>query len=205
MRWYERTILLLFVVGFAACATTEVKTVWKDEAYQVQPKRVLVIALFKKPSVRRMVEDGLRNSLKHRGTDAATGYEVFSGNVIPSKEMVVEQVKAGGFDAVLLTRLIDTRTETRTLSSSQPSNFATARFAAPMSGYYSQSSAAMSSSSYAVDDKFAIVETNLYDAATEKLVWTAASDTWMGAEDQKLVKQFVALITDSLLKQKIVP
>jgi len=79
MRWHVRTMLVLMALGVAACATTTVKAVWKDEAYQAQPKRVLVIALFKNQTMRRMVEDEFKGHLKYRGTDAATGYEVFSG------------------------------------------------------------------------------------------------------------------------------
>jgi len=205
-RMLSRRMLMMIMfcaVCVAACATTELMAVWKDEAYQAQPKRVLVIAIFKNQTARRMIEDEFRNHLKYGGTDAATGYEIFPGNEIPTKETVVEVIKARGFDALLLSRLIDTRTERRTVPGS--AGYAPANYAVPMRGYYGSGYSSVYSSSYQVDDRFATVETNLYDAATEKLVWTATSDTWMAEADHKLVKTFVGKVMDSLRKQKLVP
>jgi len=201
----RRMLLMVMVcaVGIAACASTSIKAVWKDETYKVQPKRVLVIAMFKNQTIRRMVEDEFRNHLKYRGTDAATGYEVFPGSVLPTKETVAEQCKAKGFDSLLLTRLIDSWTEHRTVPGS--ATYAPAPYAVPMGGYYGHGYTSMSSPSYQVEDRFATVETNLYDAATEKLVWTATSDTWMSEKDQKLAKTYVAVMMESMRKQKLFP
>jgi len=198
-------IVMLCAASITACATTEVTGVWKDGAYQAQPKRVLVIAIFKDQTVRRMIEDEFRNHLKYRGTDAVSGYEVFPGNELPAKETVAEQVKSRGFDAVLLTRLVDTRTETRTVGGSVTYAPAPHSYGMSMGGYYGHGYATVYTPGYQVDDRFATVESNLYDAAAEKLVWTATSDTWMSEGNQKLVKTFVAIMMESLRKQKIVP
>jgi hypothetical protein len=205
-RMLSRRMLLMVMfcaAGVAACATTDVKAVWKDEMYKAQPKRVLVIAMFKNQTIRRMVEDEFRNNLKYKGADAAVGYDVFPGNELPTRETVVEQIKAGGFDALLFTRLIDTRTEKRTIQGSAA--YAPAAYAMPMGGYYGHGYTSMYSPSYQVEDRYATVETNLYDAATEKLVWTATSDTWMSEGEQKLARTYVAVMMESLRKQKIFP
>ena len=203
----NRKMLLMIMfcaAGVAACATTDVKAVWRDEAYRSQPKKVLVIAMFKNQTIRRLVEDEFRNYLKYGGTEAATGYVVFPGNEFPTKETVVEQIKAGGFDALLFTRVTDTRTEKRTISSG-PTTYGTMPYSTPMGGYYGHGYSTMYSPTYQVEDRFATVETNLYDAATEKLVWTATSDTWMSEGDQKLAKTYVAVMMESLRKQKLFP
>jgi hypothetical protein len=182
MRAYERTMAVLLALGFAACATTSVKAVWKDEAYQNQPKKVLVISMFKNETARRMVEDEFRKHLRYRGIDSAPGYEVFPGSELPTKETIVEKVRSDGFDSLLLIRLIDTRTEQRTITTG-PTTYAPAHYGMPMTGY---------------------VQSNFYDAATERLVWTATSDTWLADSDQKTVKTFVSVMMESLQKQKIV-
>jgi hypothetical protein len=194
-------MVMVCSLNMVACATTNVKAVWKDEAYKSQPKKVLVIAMFKNQTVRRLIEDEFRNFLKYGGTDAATGYEIFSGNELPTKEAVAEQIRAGGFDALLLTRLIDIRTEMRTVPSS--GSYAPAPYGAPMRGYYGTGYAAVYSPSYQVEDKYATVESRLYDVATEKLIWTATSDTWLSEGEQKLVKDYVAVMMETLRKQKL--
>jgi hypothetical protein len=204
MRFEERTMAVLLVLGLAACATTSVQGVWRDEAYQSQPKRVLVMAMFKNETTRRMVEDEFRSHFKYRGIDAAPGYEVFTGNELPTKETVVEKVRAGGFDSLLLIRLVDMRTEKRTVSTGT-TGYAPAHYGMPMHGYYGQGYQTFYASTYQVDDRYATVQSNFYDAATEKLAWTATSDTWLADSDQKTVKTFVTIMMESLHKQKIVP
>jgi hypothetical protein len=203
MRAYERTMAVLLALGFAACATTSVKAVWKDEAYQNQPKKVLVISMFKNETARRMVEDEFRKHLRYRGIDSAPGYEVFPGSELPTKETIVEKVRSDGFDSLLLIRLIDTRTEQRTITTG-PTTYAPAHYGMPMTGYYNQGYQAYYSSTYQVEDRYATVQSNFYDAATERLVWTATSDTWLADSDQKTVKTFVSVMMESLQKQKIV-
>jgi len=197
-------VVMVCAAGIAACATTEVNAVWKDEAYQAQPKRVLVIAMFKDISIRRQVESEFKEHLKYRGGDAATGYEVFPGNELPTKDAVVQQVKAGGYDALLLTRLIDTHTERRTVPGSATYGSAS-HYGVPMGGYYGAGYTQAYTPSYQVDDRYATVESNLYDAATEKLVWTASSDTWLSGSNKGLIKTFVSIMVDSLRRNKIVP
>ena len=203
-RWLILVVMLL-TAGLGACATTEVTGVWRDGAYKAQPKRILVISLFKDQTARRMVEDEFKNHLTYRGAVVATGYEVFPGNTLPTRETLVEQVKAGGYEAVLLTRLVDTRTERRTVPSGPTAYRAAPHYGMPMGGYYGQGYATVYAPNYQVDDKFATVESNLYEAATEKLVWTATSDTWMAESNEKLIKTFVTMMMESLRKQKIVP
>ncbi len=202
MRYRMMFLMVMFcTASIAACSSTMINSVWKDEAYRTQPKRVLVIAMFKNETIRRLVEDEFKNYLKYGGTDAATGYEVIPGNGLPTKETVVEQIKAKGFDALLLTRLIDTRTETRTISG----GYAPPSYVATMNGYYGSAYSTVYSPSYQVEDRYATVESRLYDAATEKLVWTATSDTWLSGEDLKTAKTYVAVMMDSLRKQKLFP
>lgn len=189
-----------------ACATTDLNAVWKDESYKSQPKKVLVIAMFKNQTVRRLVEDEFRNHLKYRGTDAAVGYDVFPGSELPTKETVADLVKAKGFDALLLTRLVDTRTETRTVPGSAayaPAPYSP--YGVPMRGYYGTGYTTVYSPAYQVEDRFATVESSLYDVATEKLIWTAMSDTWLSEGEQKLAKTYVSVMMESLRKQKLFP
>jgi hypothetical protein len=49
-----------------------------------------------------------------------------------------------------------------------------------------------------------MAETNLYDVATENLIWTAASETKIDGKVEKLIKTYVAVIIDAMRKQKVV-
>jgi hypothetical protein len=48
-----------------------------------------------------------------------------------------------------------------------------------------------------------VLDTNLYDVSTEKLIWSAISETFVEGSDEKLIKELIKLITDNLSKQNV--
>jgi hypothetical protein len=56
---------------------------------------------------------------------------------------------------------------------------------------------------YIVDDEYVYIETNLYDVATEKLIWTSQSETIMLATDQELIKSFIGTMIGQLSADKL--
>jgi hypothetical protein len=50
-----------------------------------------------------------------------------------------------------------------------------------------------------------MAEANLYDVATEKLIWTAATETKIGEKCEKMIKAYVAVNMEEMRKQKLVP
>jgi len=195
--------VLLCAAGIAACATTEVTSVWKDDAYKARPKRVLVIALFMSKTLSMMVEDEFLIRLKSRGIDAAASYDVIPGNEFPTRERVIAQVTAGGYDAVLLTRLVDIRTEKKVVPGSAAAM--APPYGMPMGGYYGDGYSPVYSPASVVDESYARLAADLYDTATEKPVWTAWSNTKLSEAEQKLIQTYVSIMMESLQKEKIVP
>ncbi len=112
----KRLIAVLIVIVasaflIASCATTEVTSVWKDESYQGRPHKVLVQAMLKKPVNRRIVEDEFVRSLRSSGIEAIPAYRVLPGEELATREALEQQLKAGGFDTLLLLRLTGTKEE----------------------------------------------------------------------------------------------
>ena len=99
--------LLIILFLFIACASTKFSTEWKDETYQVRPKKILVISTFKFPSHRRLFEDEFVMALKDRRIDAVVSYNVMPDPVVVDKDAIAVQAKAVGADTVLINRPID--------------------------------------------------------------------------------------------------
>ena len=203
--------LMIAVTLLAACATTEVTSVWKDPSYQGKPKRVLVYAVLKNQLRRRVIEDEFVSHFKHRGIDAAPGYQVVPGEELAKKEVLEEKLKTLGFDSLLLTQITGTRTEqvqVPGMTTYQPMPapmFQPAPYYNSWPGYYSAGYTAVYTPSYTVEDSYVLTETSLYEVATEKLIWSAAATTRLWDKDQKLVKDYVARMMDVMRKEKIVP
>jgi len=91
---------------FTACTkpTTNFSSIWKDETYQVQTEKILVINAFKDPGYRRQFEDGFVKALKDRRIDAVVSYRVMPDPVVDDKDAIAVQAKAVGADAVFINR-----------------------------------------------------------------------------------------------------
>ncbi len=191
----------------ASCATTEVTSVWKDESYQGMPHKVLVQAVLKKPVNRRIVEDEFVRNFRSRGIEAVAAYNVLPGEELATKEALEQQLKSGGFDTLLLVRLTGTKEEQRVVPGTvtqQPLSPVGPPFGG-WPGYYGGGYTAVYSPAYTVEDRYAVAETSLYDAKTDKLIWTATSETRVSESSQNLIKAYVGVMMDSLRKNKVVP
>jgi hypothetical protein len=92
---------------FMACASTSTKfsTIWKDETYQVQPEKILVISTFQNPATRWTFEDELVRALKNRRIDAVMSYTVMPdmpAPVLVDKDAIEAKAQEVGADTVLI-------------------------------------------------------------------------------------------------------
>jgi hypothetical protein len=171
---------------------------WKDEAYKKKPQKVLTVAILKSNTNRLVLEDEFTLQLKQRGLDATAGHTVLSEKEPVDKEALATSLREKGFDGLLVIRLVDQRSQqTYVPGAAYP-------VGATWPGYYGGGYNTMYSPGYVVEDRFAIAEANLYDVETEKLIWTAASETWIKASEQKLIKEYVGLMMNELEKAGMV-
>lgn len=193
---YAVVLLTTLALG---CAATEVKSVWKDDAYAKNPHKILAAAILKSTTNRLVVEEEFALQLKQRGLDAVAGHTVLSGDEVATKEALAEALKANGFDSLLLVRLVDKRSQqTYVPGAAYP-------VGATWPGYYGAGYGMMHTPGYVVEDQFAIAEANLYDVDSEKLVWTAATETWLKSSERKLIREYVDRIITEMQKGGIVP
>lgn len=196
-----RTFYGLLVAGmlmFSSCATTLLLNVWKDPSYQETARKTVVIMVSQKPYIRNSLEDQFAAALQARSNDAVASYAIVPVDQLSDKEAVRSKVRSTGADTVLISRLVDKQT-VETYVPGQT-------YVVP--GYYggwgSYYGTVVSSPGYMYESQYVYVETNLYDTKTEKLIWTAKSETEMSATDQQLMKEFVSKMIDRLAADRII-
>jgi hypothetical protein len=204
--------LVMAVTMLAACAATKVTAVWKDESYQGRPRKVLVYAVVKNGTNRRIIEDEFVNRLKSRGIDAIPGYDVFPGDDLVKEEVLGEKIKDLGIDTLLLTRLTGSKEiqvqvpGTVTYQPMSPAMYQPSPYYRTWQGYYNTGYTAVYTPGYTTtEETYVMAEANLYDVATGKLIWTASTQTKVGERTQKIIKNYVAVIMGAMRKQKVVP
>ena len=192
----NKLVVLIFGAILAtSCATTELTSVWKDPSYQSRPSKVMVIGVAKNPIYRRLFEDEFVRQLKERGTDAISSYTVLSDAQQDDQAAIAEKVKELGTDSVLITRLVSKKTVQFYVPG-------TAYYPPPYYGtwpdYYGYGYRYLYSPGYVAEDQYAVIETNLYETGSDKLVWAATSETVINKTDQELIKSYIGIMVNSM-------
>lgn len=189
-------LALMSLALLASCAsTTTLSGVWKDPAYQGPAKKVVVVALAKQEGVRNFFEDEFVRQLKARQIDAVASHTLVPFAQMGDRKAGVAKIKATGADTVIATRLVDRKTvETYMPGAPYPSHYYS------WGDYYGY----VYSTGYVSQDEYVYLESNVYQTASEKLAWTARSETWVVASNQELIKSFVKVAVDKLVADKVI-
>jgi hypothetical protein len=201
-----RALVLAGCVCLAvACVSTEVGKVWKDQSYSSGPMgKVLVIAVAAQMPIRIALEDEFAAKLREHGHDAQASHTLLPGDASFDKATVVTLVKEQGFDTVLVSRLVQKKTVQSEVSpSGEPMPTASMGYYGSWNDYAGTSRAFASAPNYSVEHEVVIVQTNLYDAHTDKLYWSAQSDTFLGDSAQTLVRGFVDVMVEQMAQSKV--
>jgi hypothetical protein len=191
---------VLITMLITACATTQLTSVWKDPTYKGQPRKIMVIVVAKKPVIKRIFEDEFVRQLKARGVDAVASYTVMPDKKQDDHVVVAAKVKEQGADAVLISRLVSKKTVQTYVPGSiyfPPSNYGT------WHDYYVYGYQAIYTPGYTAEDEYALMETNLYDARNDKLIWSVASETELQGSNQDQIKSYIGVMVNAMADQKL--
>jgi hypothetical protein len=98
------------------CASSSLVDRWHDPVYQSPPLgRMLVIAVRKDATKRRIWEDAFANELAQHGVAATTSYTLFPDAPPDTNQIVdiVDNVQTNGIDGILVIRRLPTETNTQ--------------------------------------------------------------------------------------------
>ena len=183
-------ILLLII----SCATTDLTSVWRDSSYSGHFKKILVIGVAKDRGIRRIFEREFVHQLKSNGVEAVSSFTLIPSEQMLNKDTIVSKIKDLNIDAVIITRLVKKKSE--------PTGNSNPGYYSNMYNYYSRSYQAAYQSGGGSREVF-VLETNLYETGTEKLVWSAISDSFIKEGKHKSIRSFSKIIIDKLSKERL--
>lgn len=190
-------LLILVALLATACASTQVTSVWKDPAYQTRPAKIVVIGVAKSPINRRIFEDEFVQQLKSRGTDAIASYTIIPDGQQGNQAAIAKKVEELNADSVLVTRLVSKKI-VHTYVHGTP--YYPPPFYNSWPDYYGYGYRYMYTPGYIAEDEYAIIETNLYEAKSNKLIWAASSETGINSSDQaNLVQSYIGAMVKSMI------
>lgn len=205
MNKLTHSVLVFFAVVallLTGCAMTQVTGVWKEPSYQSRPGKVMVIGVAKNPLNRRLFEDEFVSQLKAKGTEAIASYTVLGDQQQEDSAAIAEKVAELSADTVLITRLVSTKVVHVYVPGAAyyppPYYNSWPEYYNTWPDYYGYGYRYLYAPGYIAEDEYAVIETNLYEAGSDKLVWAASSETGLNGSDRNLIKSYIGVMVDSM-------
>ncbi len=179
-------IIALFVIPFTLMncgSSTQVTGSWKNpDVGPTNYTSILVTALTPNVVARRAVESQIAEQLESKGVIARPSIEVFPPNFMtdkPSKEQILDKVRAEGVNGIMTVALIDSQEDTKYVpGSNMYAPYPRYGYYGSFGGYYGNYYSTFYDPGYYTTSRTYFVETNLYDVGTEDLVWSAQSKSY---------------------------
>ena len=202
MTKFRRNFLAGLAFGVAglllmSCATTQVKSVWKDASYFGRPQKVMVVAVAKEPISRRIFEDEFVLQLKARGTDAIASYTVLPDKKQDDQESIAKMVVKLGADSLLISRLVSKRS-VRVYYPATVSH--RPHYYGKWPDYYMHGYETINTPGYTTKYEYSLMETNLYDASNDNLLWAATTESGVSGFNQALIKPYIGTILNIMFE-----
>jgi hypothetical protein len=204
MRKIETT-LLIAVLAFAvvACSGTSARmTPIHVETQRVgKPiKNVLIIAIIDNQEIRAILEKHFKDWLKVKGVESMTSVDLLpiDDNTKLEKEAIIEVVDKYENDTILITRLVGYG-ETEVFSRGRPQYFYN------YYGFYNYGMVYVTWPVVSGEKVQISLETGLYDAKTESLIWAGESQLKNPKTTGIAIGQVVDMVMKELEKNGLLP
>jgi len=185
-RLYLLFLYLAVAILLSSCASTSLTNAWHDQSYSGANSLddVLVIAVTEEETSRRLYEDGFVAKLAESGVRGIPSYSLQVSDIEPTKQAVQTAVAMAKARFVLITRHLTTDKKQHY---SPPQPLYVDPYYSSVYRYYPMAYREVRySPGYTYTVTTVSIESNLYDAQTEKLIWSAQSKS----VDPKMSKSY---------------
>lgn len=197
LKWFG--FMLILAVLNMSCAGTSITPTYVDDTYTGKVSNFLVITVIGSKLHQQYFENEFVSQLKSIGVDAVSSAEVMEmpSDLILTKEMILDAISQHHNDAVIITQLIDKE------------NTDLYRSGSPYNGFYDYYRAGyryVNGPGYKTSSKTTLVlETNLFDVKTEKLIWSGITETLdRNPGDSEIVPDVVKALVDRLKESPLI-
>ena len=201
-------IASLILLGAMACSTTKIIGSWKDPESNKSFSKIMVVGLTSDFLAQSRVEADMTHYLRKRGgVTAQTSIDIFTRDLKITDEMktkVAKKLQQQGFDGLLTVALVSIDENTSYTPGAMYQPYAYPGYGSYW-GYYGYYSPMVYSPGYYTNNKIYTIEANLYDVATEKLVWAARSETTDPSSLDKFSKEYAKKVVYQLEQEGMLP
>jgi hypothetical protein len=205
-------MLLFFFLVFMGCLpTVDVTKTWKNtEALNSNASHhsIFIAALTSNVEAKKKLESRLAAEAKKRGLKVVTGMEVFgppgSPGIDTARAAILDKIRATGATAAFTVALVDVGDENHYVPGSGSYGTAFSSYFDSFGNYYRRTDLVVNSPGYYADEKMYYLESNLYDVTTEKLLWSAQSESATPDGLNSLSKNFTKAMIMQMEKDGVI-
>lgn len=200
---YRILLVFMILLVVTACATvTKVPVAWKDPGYEGGSfERVLIIGVSKDPAGRRTFEDEFATAITMQGTLATPSYNVLPPTDYASKAAIDQVLQQYQLDGLIVTRLLTVAQDTTYVP---PKPYVVPRAYDGYYGFYNAAWGFMYEPGDTERHTTVKLETNLYDANPEHLVWSGQSNTFDPASERDAISSATRAVAKRLAKEALI-
>jgi hypothetical protein len=192
----------LSMLALAACNSTAVRDTWTaPDVSRISFKKIMVVATFPDMADRRNAEDALKAQITR--ADCVTSYSVL-GDETDVKDIakVSAVIKAAGVDGIVVMRPVLEKSEILYRPGMlYPGPYR--MFRSYYSPYYALRPYYYQPGRYSVE-RTVEIETNIYEAAGGRLLWSAVTTSPNPTDPQQLMKDASAAIRAELVREGLI-
>jgi hypothetical protein len=203
--------LLILTILLSACAPSQkIVSSWVNR--EVQPKvpynKIFVVAITQNQKAKLITEDLMAKLLESRGRKVLKANEIFpmrqEDTPAISKDLLIGAIQRKECDAVMTIALLDVQTEERYVSGTSYAPVGMYGYYGSYYGYYGYRYPQVYTPGYYSTDKTYFVETNFYDMATDKLLWSIQSSSYNPVNLEEWFKGYAAITLEQLKKEGLI-
>lgn len=193
------TVFLLF-----SCANTKITQQWTDPDNKKVYKDLLIIGIAESEQNRRIYETQFIQSLREHGVEAVASYTLLKSTEKINRNTVTNAIKGLDIDGVIVTHLVSDKEESVYRPGTVVNSGGYGGYGRGMYGYNNYVNSYVATPGYYQSVQTYVLETNLFDVETEKLIWSARSRTFAPDSVDELIVDLVELIVTNLEEKNLI-
>jgi hypothetical protein len=197
-------LLIAATMFILSCGPSQkVTSSWVNPQFQKGQKKynkIFIAALMNNQTVRSSLEKNMAIAAQAKGYQVVRSQDVFGPSFtkdnLPSKEVMLDKIRASGCDLIYTVTLVDKKSEQRYVPGTtayQP----WPTYGYGFRGYYNYWSPTMYDPGYYTTDKTYFMEGELFDAGNENMIWSVQTEAY----NPSSIESFSKSLTDVMMKQ----
>jgi hypothetical protein len=202
--------IMIALIYLSSCSTTStvVTGSWKKESIDKEYKNIVVEAFLPTAENKSALEMQMVKGLKEKGIEASAYGEELPAAPIQdedTKDEILQEISDKGNDGILTISVIDRQAESRYVPGASPyAPYPRYPYYGSFWGYYDYWYPYFYGPGYYALENVYYIETNLFDAETEELVWSAQSKTYEHRTLETFSRDYAKEVIEELIEDNVI-